>query len=207
MAKTANIYVRIEPEVKAQAEEVLSSLGLSASSAMMMFYRQIILRQGLPFDVKLPLQDSGSEKTTAKDESAADFCEKTELKSEGGNVMKQFMIVDDNVPMQFLTNCTGCMLDRKNVDRSSVSKNTDRVMVTTADGGKYPVGTDMLHFFSVQLYRKVMEASLKGGMLFIPDMAGVDDDDLRQMLMDLKVVDMEEGRKILEEYMDKIQKL
>lgn len=53
-AKSANLYARIEPEVKNQAESILSTLGLSASSAINMFYKQIILQRGLPFDVKIP---------------------------------------------------------------------------------------------------------------------------------------------------------
>ena len=54
MAKTANLYARIEPEVKEEAENILSSLGISVSSAINMFYKQIILQKGIPFDIKLP---------------------------------------------------------------------------------------------------------------------------------------------------------
>lgn len=53
MAKTESLYVRMEPELKNQAEEILSSLGLSASTAINMFYRQIVLKRGIPFDLKL----------------------------------------------------------------------------------------------------------------------------------------------------------
>ena len=52
--KTANLYARIEPDVKEQAESILSSLGVPVSNAINMFYKQIILQRGLPFDVKLP---------------------------------------------------------------------------------------------------------------------------------------------------------
>lgn len=52
--KSANLYARIEPEVKEKAEGILSSLGIPASSAINMFYKQIILQRGLPFEVKLP---------------------------------------------------------------------------------------------------------------------------------------------------------
>ncbi len=38
MAKTGNLYARIEPDVKEQAEEILSTLGISVSSAINMFY-------------------------------------------------------------------------------------------------------------------------------------------------------------------------
>lgn len=54
MAKSANLYARIEPEVKEQAEAILSTLGIPASNAINMFYKQIILQRGLPFQVKLP---------------------------------------------------------------------------------------------------------------------------------------------------------
>ena len=54
MSKTANLYARIEPEIKEQAETILTALGIPASNAINMFYKQIILHGGLPFDVKLP---------------------------------------------------------------------------------------------------------------------------------------------------------
>ena len=54
MAKTANLYARIEPDVKAQAEDILAALGIPVSNAINMFYKQIILQRGLPFEVKIP---------------------------------------------------------------------------------------------------------------------------------------------------------
>lgn len=54
MAKSANLYARIEPEVKEEAEAILNALGITASNAITMFYKQIILQKGLPFEVKLP---------------------------------------------------------------------------------------------------------------------------------------------------------
>ena len=53
-AKSANLYARIEPDVKEQAESILSTLGIPASNAINMFYKQIILNRGLPFEVKIP---------------------------------------------------------------------------------------------------------------------------------------------------------
>ena len=52
--KSANLYARIEPDVKKQAETILSTLGISVSSAINMFYKQIILQRGIPFDMKIP---------------------------------------------------------------------------------------------------------------------------------------------------------
>lgn len=54
MAKSANLYARIEPDLKEQAESILAALGIPASNAITMFYKQIILHRGMPFEVKLP---------------------------------------------------------------------------------------------------------------------------------------------------------
>ena len=54
MAKSANLYARIEPDLKEQAESILAALGIPASNAITMFYRQIVMQRGMPFDVKLP---------------------------------------------------------------------------------------------------------------------------------------------------------
>ena len=45
MSKTSNVYARIEPETKEQAEAILSKLGIPSSVAINMFYNQIILNE------------------------------------------------------------------------------------------------------------------------------------------------------------------
>ncbi|MBO4859789.1 MAG: type II toxin-antitoxin system RelB/DinJ family antitoxin [Treponema sp.] len=55
-AKTANLYARIEPETKGPAEAILAALGIPVSTAINMFYKQIILNNGLPFKVQIPYQ-------------------------------------------------------------------------------------------------------------------------------------------------------
>ena len=67
MSKTANLYVRMEPDVKEKAEAILSELGMSASSAVLLFYKQIILQRGLPFDVKLPALPLAADEMTAEE--------------------------------------------------------------------------------------------------------------------------------------------
>ncbi len=54
MAKTKSISARIDPLLKRGAEEVFDELGLTASQAITLFYKQVQLRQGLPFRVMLP---------------------------------------------------------------------------------------------------------------------------------------------------------
>jgi len=52
--KTETIRARIEPELKSQAEALFSQLGLSATQAIRLFYKQATLQRGLPFAVRLP---------------------------------------------------------------------------------------------------------------------------------------------------------
>ena len=51
--KTANVLARVEPDVKAKAEEILEKLGIPVSTAINMLYKQIIITQSLPFKLSL----------------------------------------------------------------------------------------------------------------------------------------------------------
>lgn len=53
-ARSANVNVRVEPDVKKQAEDILEKLGVSASAFINMTYRQVIMKRGIPFSVELP---------------------------------------------------------------------------------------------------------------------------------------------------------
>ena len=54
MARTSNIFARVEPDLKEQAEQVLSQLGIPMSNAVSMFLHQVVLQRGIPFEMKLP---------------------------------------------------------------------------------------------------------------------------------------------------------
>ena len=54
MSKSSSIYTRVEPELKEQVEQVLSKLGIPMANAINLFLHQIVLHEGIPFDVKLP---------------------------------------------------------------------------------------------------------------------------------------------------------
>ena len=54
MEKAETIRARVEAKLKADAEAVLDKLGLTASDAIRLFYKQVALRRGLPFDVVIP---------------------------------------------------------------------------------------------------------------------------------------------------------
>lgn len=52
--RSANVNVRVEPNIKKQAEDILDQLGVSVSSFINMTYRQVIMKKGIPFSVELP---------------------------------------------------------------------------------------------------------------------------------------------------------
>jgi DNA-damage-inducible protein J len=54
MNKTSTIRARIEPDLKDKAEQVFRKLGLTSTQAITLFYKQVELRNGLPFDVVIP---------------------------------------------------------------------------------------------------------------------------------------------------------
>lgn len=100
MANTSPIFVRVDEDVKNKSESILKQLGISMSSAFNMFLNQIILCNGLPFDVRLPREpiatgnmseeqieeliqdgvDSCKEGTFTKEEVDTYFEEKYDLK-------------------------------------------------------------------------------------------------------------------------------
>ena len=59
--KTANVTARIQPNVKEQAEAILERLGIPVSVFLDMAYRQVIMRDGVPFSLTIP------DKLTTKD--------------------------------------------------------------------------------------------------------------------------------------------
>lgn len=83
MAKEATVRARVEPHLKSETERLLHQLGLTASQAITIFYRQILLRQGLPFDVAIPnartravFKATDSGRNIVKAKNAGDMCRK-----------------------------------------------------------------------------------------------------------------------------------
>jgi DNA-damage-inducible protein J len=56
MNKTATITVRMDPQVKKNTEAVLKTLGLTTSQAVSLFFYQVSLNKGIPFDVHIPTE-------------------------------------------------------------------------------------------------------------------------------------------------------
>ena len=58
MAKNASLNIRTTEEIKKGAETVLNGLGLNISSAVNLFLKQVINYKGIPFDLRLPNQET-----------------------------------------------------------------------------------------------------------------------------------------------------
>ncbi len=58
MPKDSYINARVDKHLKAQAEKVLRSLGVSTSELITMLLRQVVLTKGVPFDVRLPNEET-----------------------------------------------------------------------------------------------------------------------------------------------------
>lgn len=58
IAKSASISMRVNPQIKAEAESIYGSLGMTLSEAINIFLHKSILEGGLPFDVRQPRYNS-----------------------------------------------------------------------------------------------------------------------------------------------------
>lgn len=54
MAKTESINIRIEPELKREAERTLNDLGMNVAEAITIFLKQVTLTESIPFIIKKP---------------------------------------------------------------------------------------------------------------------------------------------------------
>ncbi len=61
MSKTANINIRIEPEIKQEAEDLFGSFGISVTDAINIFIHTSLMEGGFPFAVKQPRYNSETE--------------------------------------------------------------------------------------------------------------------------------------------------
>ena len=86
MPKSAMVRARVEPNLKQDAEGLFEQLGLSATQAITLFYRQVALRRGLPFDVVIP------NATTRKTLDATDRGENLTLCKDADDMFKRLGI-------------------------------------------------------------------------------------------------------------------
>ncbi|MCP4369467.1 MAG: type II toxin-antitoxin system RelB/DinJ family antitoxin [Deltaproteobacteria bacterium] len=83
MPKTATVRARIQPELKADVETLFKRIGLSTTEAINLFYKQVKLRNGLPFNVVIPnkttekvFKDTDAHRNLIRCEDADDMFQK-----------------------------------------------------------------------------------------------------------------------------------
>ncbi len=88
--KTTDVRARIEPDLKEHAQRVLAENGLTISDAVRLFLRQVVLVQGLPFEVRIPnaatlraLKESDSLALKARFRNAQELLDGLEKQQEG----------------------------------------------------------------------------------------------------------------------------
>jgi len=58
MTKAATVQARVEIKLKKQADSVLKKIGVSASQVINALYAQIVLRKGIPFELRIPNEET-----------------------------------------------------------------------------------------------------------------------------------------------------
>lgn len=81
MSKTAHISTRINAGDKKKAEAVFKKLGITASQAIAMFYKQVSLRKGIPFPVELPNETTRKAIRDAREGKVKTYASVEDLKS------------------------------------------------------------------------------------------------------------------------------
>jgi DNA-damage-inducible protein J len=57
MAETINVTIRMDQDIKKDAESLFSKLGMTLSTAVNVFFRQAVMTQGIPFPIIAALQN------------------------------------------------------------------------------------------------------------------------------------------------------
>ena len=93
MANTTNLNVRVDEDLKRQAEYIFTELGMSLSTATNLFLRSAVRYGGIPFDLKIPLKPLGLEAMNGADVDAKLEAGFASMRTGKGRVAKE--VFDD----------------------------------------------------------------------------------------------------------------
>jgi len=86
MPKTAMIRARTDSFLKEEVEQIFKELGLTTTEAINLFFNQIRIRKGLPFEVVIPnnttlktFKDTDNSKNIIKCKNTKDMFSKLEI--------------------------------------------------------------------------------------------------------------------------------
>ncbi len=95
MSKSDTINVRIEPELKENAERILSDLGISVSTAINIYYRQIVEKNGIPMELTIKPSPVFENLTTAELTEMLEKSHKEYLDGDYISADDAFMLLND----------------------------------------------------------------------------------------------------------------
>ncbi len=98
MANTTAVYARIDTGLKDSAEKIMAQLGISPSSAIQMLYSQIVLQNGMPFDLRLPINKPTAIENMSKDEIDAELVKGVDSLKNGSYSSEE---IDDMLQREF----------------------------------------------------------------------------------------------------------
>ena len=81
----SSLTIRVNSEVKREAQKIFSDLGLDTTTAFNIFLRQVIVCRGLPFEVRLPAHKP-VDVTTLSEEAFHEVLERGYADMEDGRV-------------------------------------------------------------------------------------------------------------------------
>jgi DNA-damage-inducible protein J len=67
MSKSVTVQARMEPELKEKADAILASLGINATTAITLFYTQVVRHRGIPLELKIPNDETVAAMRELKD--------------------------------------------------------------------------------------------------------------------------------------------
>ncbi len=91
--REATISARMDSEKKKEVEKIFAKLGLSHSSAINLFYSQILLKGGLPFEANLKLETKKRSQQSIVAEPVATYGQNEEVFEDLDNLPKDLMTV------------------------------------------------------------------------------------------------------------------
>lgn len=84
--KSATVRARLEPKLKKETELIFEELGINTTEAIRIFFTQVKLQRGLPFDLKIPnettqktIQDAKSKKDVKSFDSTEELFEDLDI--------------------------------------------------------------------------------------------------------------------------------
>lgn len=78
MTKTTSVRARMQPDLKEHVERIFRKIGISTTQAITLFYKQVEMRRGIPFDIVMPNRTTKRTFETTDAGQDVILCENTE---------------------------------------------------------------------------------------------------------------------------------